>query len=283
MSIVCSAVVVGGLLHVSALAYADLRITTRETFDRTDTTVTTTVLSVKGARQRLEHRTWSTYMGGTSVNISITQCDEQRTLVLNQAANTYAFLPMEEARRARGAPAQTPRAEVDVLITIDAVDTGEVRQIGRVRARHVITTTTMEPAPGARADVSSLMVEDGWYLERSYPGCAEDGAGGEAAVAVLWSFPGRAQITHRGRARRGYPLDVKTRVQAPLRSYTSTRTLVAVSEGPLGADLFTVPAAYRPALPRPGGGHDYEKPDTVLNRLVTYWDVLMSWTSYWVR
>jgi hypothetical protein len=55
--------------------------------------------------------------------------------------------------------------------------------------------------------------------------------------------------------------------------------LIGFSDAPLDVALFTVPAGYRPALPGLFGGYDLTKPDTVMNRLQSYWDGLRAWAD----
>ena len=52
---------------------------------------------------------------------------------------------------------------------------------------------------------------------------------------------------------------------------------------PLDETLFTVPPGYRPALPRLHGGFDITKPDTLVNRLVSYWEEATAWTRLILR
>jgi len=44
-----------------------------------------------------------------------------------------------------------------VKVTVESVDTGDRRQIGRYTARHVMTTTTTEPSPGASTRASEAV------------------------------------------------------------------------------------------------------------------------------
>jgi hypothetical protein len=74
----------------------------------------------------------------------------------NEEAKTYAYSPIEDPsmdlQRARLAASRRPQPEPtggDVTITIDAVDTGERRTMGRYIGRRVITTTKTEPGPGS--------------------------------------------------------------------------------------------------------------------------------------
>jgi hypothetical protein len=61
-----------------------------------------------------------------------------------------------------------------VKVTINTVDTGERRQVGSYSARHVITTTTAAPSPGATTRASES-VEDGWHIDLPPAGCWDAG------------------------------------------------------------------------------------------------------------
>ena len=89
----------------------------------------------------------------------------------------------------------------------------------------------------------------------------------------------RLHITRRGTARRGYPIEEVTRRQDERGATTSRVELIDVSDAPLDDALFTVPAEYRPALPFLFGGYDLTKPDTVINRLHSYWDGVRAWAD----
>jgi hypothetical protein len=113
---------------------SDLSVKIRRSFDRRDSTITTEILRLKGAWQRREQifdfpRTLPT--GNRQSQISITRCDERRTLLLNEHARTFAWLPIEDlaerlrwvrlAARRRPQPVETGP---EVTITVDSVDHG---------------------------------------------------------------------------------------------------------------------------------------------------------------
>ena len=56
-------------------------------------------------------------------------------------------------------------------------------------------------------------------------------------------------------------------------------TLIEFSEAPLDNSLFTVPAGYRPGLPLLHGRVDMSKPDTLINRLESFWEEMTSWAQ----
>ena len=160
-------------------------------------------------------------------------------------------------------------------IIINTVDTGERRQVGPYSARHVITTITTDPSPGANTRPSEA-VEDGWYIDLPPAGCWD---AGDARFFLIGSVvrPGRApermNVEFRGAGRRGFPIEETTRRRGEHEPPITTRVrLIEFSEAVLDKSLFDVPAGYRPALQRLIGRFDMTKPDTVANRVTGYWE-----------
>ena len=293
-----------GLLGVQSAAPAtrvaptvpDVAIKTRQTFDHENSSISTTIIYIKGARQRREDIVdWSPQVRArtgskrTHIRTHITQCDERRTVLLNEEAMTYAYLPIEDPsvylRRAQAAASRPLLPEPtggDVTITIDAVDTGERRTMGRFIARRVITTTTTEPGPGTSTPASESK-RDGWYIDLPSANCWDRGNRAEPFGYTIVSRADtprdRVHIKQLGTARRGYPIEEIVRSQSERGTTTSKLELIEFSDAPLDAALFAVPADYRPALPTLFGGYDLTKPDTVMNRLQSYWDEVTAWAD----
>jgi hypothetical protein len=274
----------------------DLSIKIRRSFDRRDSTVTTEILRLKGAWQRREQifdspRTLPTV--NRQSQISITRCDERRTLLLNEHARTFAWLPIEDlaerlrwfrlAARRRPQPVQTGP---EVTITVDSVDTGERRQVGRYTARRVITTTTTRAAPGAKAHARDAVVA-GWYIDLPPPNCWERGNGFVTGFMTTMPIgavaPDHVRFERRGTAARGFPIEEVSQTSSDGRTMTDRVELLEISEAGLDTSLFGVPRGYQPALPLLTGGFDLTKPDTLTNRLQNYWDDLRSWAQYMFR
>jgi hypothetical protein len=287
----------------------DLTIKTRRTIDLPNSTVETDIVFLKHAWQRRERiLQFPATVPATSAPsyITITRCDERRTLELNPEARTFASLPIEDlkdhAQRLRAitsgastaaSPRTTPpmsrqpvaTSGANVTITIDAVDTGERRRVGRVVARHVITTTTTEAEPGANAQAGES-IQDGWYIDLPPANCWD---WGEQQPMLMGSFvrvgslPDRVRIERRGRARVGFPIEEISRTHGDGQHHPTTRVaLIEVSEAALDDALFTVPPGYRAALPRLRGGFDLTRPDTFTNRLADYWEEATAWARvFW--
>jgi hypothetical protein len=273
----------------------DLTIKTRRTIDHPSSTIVTEIVNLKGAWQRREQVFDFPAIiptAHTQKHVAITRCDERRTLELNEESRTYASTAIEDVaaheRRLRLAAGRGPQAVLigtEVKITVDAVDTGERRQIGRHAARHVITTTTTTPSPGANTRASER-VQDGWYIDVPPSECWDWGEHTSALSTYFvraGTVPDRVHVEWRGAGRRGFPVEEISRSSSDAGQPTARVTLLDFSEAALDAALFTVPPGYRPALPRLTGGFDMSKPDTMTNRLQSYWQELTSWAQSVLR
>jgi hypothetical protein len=228
----------------------------------------TEVLYLKGARQR--HETLRGPAGiGPTIAIYITQCDERRRVILEPAAKTYAYMPIEDPKayveRIRKSGQPVMALQGPPVMIIDSNDTGERRPFGSFTARHVIVTTRRTAVPGATLVEPEESVVDGWYIDVPHSHCWE-GVETETMLAGPWAPP---RIERRGNGRRGYPIEETHRYTMLSRTHTITRELLEVSEAPLDDALFAPPADYSPALQTPYGP-DMNKPDTILNRLSWY-------------
>ena len=127
---------------------------------------------------------------------------------------------------------------------------------------------------------ASESVQDSWYIDVPPADCWEWGAQTSIASGFIvraGTAPDRVHVERRGSARRGFPIEEISRSGSAAGQTTTRITLLDFSEATLDASRFTVPAGYRPALPRLSGGFDMSKPDTMTNRLHSYWQELTSW------
>jgi len=274
----------------------DLTIKTRETIDLPQSTLQINSLSFKGPWQRREPELQfpSTLPAQRTVRqATITRCDERRLLELNHEARLYGWSPLDSGGRdvywiplrwwqRRGPPA----ADADVKITITTRDTGERRRVGSYSARHVITTITTDPSPGAQTR-STESVEDGWHIDLPPTGCWDSGDGQfivTGSVVRHGGVPDRMNVEFQGDGRRGFPIEKTTRRrserEAPI---TSSVKLIEFSEAVLDTSLFDVPAGHRRALPRLLGRFDMTKPDTIANRVAAYWQDVTTLTRDFFR
>jgi hypothetical protein len=272
----------------------DVTIKTRRTIDHPNSTVETEIVFLKHAWQRRERISQfppTVQTKSVPSYITVTRCDERRTLELNPEARTFASSPIEDLKdhEQRLRAITSGRSPVvatgaNVTITIDSVDTGERRRVGRFLARHVITTTTTEAEPGASAQAGEL-IQDGWYIDLPPANCWDWGEHQpilSGSFVRVGSLPDRVHVQRRGSARRGFPIEEISRTHDGDHHPTTRVALIEFSEAPVDHALFTVPPDYRAALPRLHGGFDLTKPDTFRNRLASYWEEVTSWAqSFW--
>jgi len=259
----------------------DLKITVRRTSGQPGLMWTETVY-FKGARQRRDSAFERHGPFERRVSTMLVDCQGRREIVLNHDARTFASMPIEDIgerivrlRRAGPAKALPEPTGPEVTTTIDSVDTGERRQVGRYAARHVVTTTTIDAAPGASRE-SGVRKQDGWYLDLPDGNCSSDGstfamlASGYVVKAGQPPPPrDRERTQFLGRARRGFAIEET--------DATTKTELVDFSETSLDGALFAIPGDYRAALPTPYGGVDMSKPDTLLNRVELYCEIVTAW------
>jgi hypothetical protein len=266
---------------------ADLTIKTRQTFGGRSARGTIAVLYAKGPRERREY-----IVQGLPVRavhqVTITQCDERRMVYLNTETKLYWTSPFEtwpERLKHLGPSRQDEPAGAEVTITTDAIDTGERRRVAGYVARRVKTTMTVEPGPGANTRARTQET-DGWYIDLRGLGCS-DAASGAAYLTNEVVSPGgardRLHFKALGTARRGYPIEETVRQAETGETEVSRVELVEASDASLDAALFDLPPDYRPALPLVHGGYDLTRPDTLANRLQSYWDELTRWASAFSR
>jgi hypothetical protein len=261
--------------------FPNLAIKTRRTDGERYSSLQT--LYLKGARQRSEYVMQNA--GSSMDGVTITQCDEKLRLNLNNKEKTYASFPIEDwatrAKRARPTPQQEMTGS-DVAVTIDSVDTGERRKMGSHELRRVKTTTRVEPSPDAVTQPSVTEV-DGWYIALPGLGCQESRGVGFGYFMAGSSKCDRMQIKRLGTASGGYAVGETSRRTEAGRTTISKVELIEFSEAPLDASLFDVPAGYSPALRTAHGGFDMTRPDTLGDRLQSYWAELTTSVQHWFR
>ena len=118
-----------------------------------------------------------------------------------------------------------------------------------------------------RASVTEV---DGWYVDLPGLGCEESRSVGFSYLMASSGKRDRVQIKRLGTAPRGYTVEETSRKGETGLTTISKTELIEFSEAPLDASLFEVPAGYSPAL-RTSRGFDMTRPDTLGNRLQSYW------------
>ena len=202
--------------------------------------VSTTETSIKGARER--------NVNGDSVTIR--QCDLNRTLTVNDQAQTYLVTndPQDDAA-ARAAALVTGAAPAanggQILVTTTITDTGERKPMYGYTARHLKATVVEESSKNACSQVSQKYEIDGWYadLSKEQTGCAH-------FVPPVQQGEGcndRVVARRIGSGKPGYPL----RESITMHNADTTATTVTMQvadltkQQDLPAELFDIPAQYR--------------------------------------
>jgi hypothetical protein len=240
--------------------------------------VTTNVLYIAHGNQRRESIIRFPDGRDSFLITTFTQCEQRRTVLVNDAARTYAYTPISvdapvaTVRRGSAAPSQPSGPVVDIVI--DHRDTGERRQVGPFQARHVVTTTTVTPGPGAATD-PSVRTEEGWYID--VPSECSSRTRGYGYAALVGSRMGeRPRVSVHGDPT-GLAIEETDDETSAGRGLASTTRLIGISDRPIDPALFTVPTGYQPALRVPGGGVDLTRPDTWRNRAQAYWEFASAW------
>ena len=217
---------------------------------------TESVTMIKGARERSESS-----MGYGYDQVNITQCDLKRTIQINDKARKYLITPMEiDTSTATSTPASTPvprpatpsRSGGIVTYVTTSIDTGERREMFGFTARHVKSSTTIQPSPDACNTNRFRTETDGWYIDLSVEfNC---NLGGPAATAARPPSPGgcRDQVKFRreGNGKIGYPLIETMRMldESGNVTFATTKEVLELSRETLDVALFDIPAGYTQAM-----------------------------------
>ncbi len=226
------------LILFSLSAAADTKIKTRNSAmgHSTDSTV-----YIKGARERTE----AASMGMAPALVTLTQCDQKRIITINPQANTCMVMPLggESAADAAPAAAGAGRKGGTITFNVNTVDTGERQKMLGLSARHIKSTMNAESSADACSKTSLHTESDGWYADIA-PAfhCSmgmtppPSGAGGRSACQDTVRFK------HTGGGFPGYPLKQTTTVQVEGRSFSTVSEVVELTNAPLDASLFEMPA-----------------------------------------
>ena len=217
---------------------------------------TESVTMIKGARERSESS-----MGYGYDQVNITQCDLKRTIQINDKVKKYLITPMEiDTSTATSTPASTPapspatpsRSGGIVTYVSTSIDTGERREMFGFTARHVKSSTAIQPSPDACNTTRFRTETDGWYIDLSVEfNC---NAGGPAATAGRPPAPGgcRDQVKFRreGNGKIGYPLIETMRMldESGNVTFATTKEVLELSRESLDIALFDIPAGYTQAM-----------------------------------
>ena len=228
--------------------FANLTVRTRVSIGLRPPLIQT--LYMKGPRLRME--THPEIPGNKFVRgpATIFQCDQKTIYELNGAAKTFRRMatPDPVKKPAAGFPVQpNPEKPQVVHVTVEAVDTGDRYPIGPYQARRVRTTARVEPDAGARALPAESRM-DGWYLD--LPGLFCRAEPPQETWFRQMRLPSVGLLIHRvGDVKHGFVIREVSVTKQGGKAIVSKTELLEVSEKPLDAALFEVPADYSVAAP----------------------------------
>jgi hypothetical protein len=241
------------LLFFSLAAFADSKVTTRNTVMGMTTEGTT---YIKGARERSE----TNLPMNMGKSVTIIQCDQKRIITINPANNTCMVMPMDWSEAAGGpkaaaayaaesstteAGAGPPRKGGTVTFTSTANDTGERQKMFGVTARHVKSRMSAEASPDACSPGGMNMERDGWYADIAPAlACRSHWAGATQALQQHRQRAGcQDKIQFKGSmANLGYPLKETMTMNASGHEFSMTTEVTDLSTATLDAALFDMPA-----------------------------------------
>jgi len=229
------------MMCISATAYADVKIKTKQTSSGQSTESTT---YIKGKRTRNE-------MSG-GMMITITQCDILRDLTLSPTTKTYTVTKYDDGSSTPAAPGQPGVSQPvtkggTMTVTTTIKDTGERKQMFGFTARHIIQTIETETSPDSCNPTHSKMEMDMWVIDAEFSAvCSQPRnysqyRGGKAGGCTDKIIPKTI-----GSAKSGYPLWQKMTGFDPSgrESFSMISEVVELSKTTLDAGLFEAPSYY---------------------------------------
>ncbi len=229
------------LFILSVAALSDTKIKTRNTAMGHSTEGT---VYIKGARERMEVN-----MGAGPSFVTVTQCDQKRIITINPQANTCMVTPLGAnggtASSTTSLPSSGTTKGGTIIFNINTLDTGERQKMLGLTARHMKMTMNMESSPDACSKASMRTESDGWFadvapqLSCSMGFTPPPSRGGKAGCQDAVSF------RRTGSGHPGYPLKLTNTMQVEGHSITTTSEVVELTNAPLDASLFDMPAGCR--------------------------------------
>ncbi len=205
----------------------------------------------------------------------ISQCDLKRNVQLHAATKHYLVTSTEppaappaaapppdpetptadqfgamSGRGGRGGAPAKPKGGV-ITETITLVDTGERKEMLGREARHIKTTMTRQPGPGACDSKSTRIETDGWYVDLpEQAACPATPAPAPAAPPPAeGACTDRVETRRAGEAKLGFAIATTTTTTTTedgkeTETISSTMEVTALQVTNLDAALFDVPADY---------------------------------------
>ncbi|MBX3283420.1 MAG: hypothetical protein KF756_13215 [Acidobacteria bacterium] len=229
------------ILCFSATAFADVKITTRQTMSGQSSQNTT---YIKGKRSRTE------MMNG--MMITLTQCDLRRDVQMNPAAETYMVTYYEDGSSSTqvskpGEPAPVKKGGT-MYVTTTIKDTGERKQMFGYNARHIIQTVVMESSPDACNPTKTKMEMDMWVIDAEFAlQCSQDRQYVPRVAGLNSGCTDKVVPKTIGTAKSGYPVWQKMTSfdQSGKETFSTISEVIELSKATLDPALFEVPKDYR--------------------------------------
>ena len=169
---------------------------------------------IKGQRERSETSVSAgTY---TMTTVNLTQCDMRRTIQINDRARKYLITPMDDGTSSGSTSTGTPRTGAPatrggvVTMTVNAVDTGERKEMMGFTARQFKRTTIMESSPDACSQTKMKIETDGWYINLEYGLICPSNRSSSTATTTTGGCRDRYVYKTTGPAHIGFPLQETT-------------------------------------------------------------------------
>ncbi len=235
---------VAGLL--ASAAWADVKVRTKTT---TAGHAGESTVYIKGARQRTE------MMMGPGISLThLLQCDQKRTVQINNSCKVYLVMPTEEetakeepaAPPAAKPPSGKPRRGGVTTFVSATTDTAESKSMFGYMARHLKSSMKSESSPDACTKSEFRLEADGWYANLSVglTCSASPSAGMGGGPGAPPDCQDRIRFRRTGPSP-GYPLQETRTIYSGGQSFTTTTETLELSKAPLDAALFELPAGYR--------------------------------------
>ncbi|MGH8458838.1 MAG: hypothetical protein ACRESV_05765, partial [Nevskiales bacterium] len=233
---------------MASAAWADVKVRTKTT---TAGHAGESTVYIKGARQRSEMAT------GPGMSLThLMQCDQKRTVQINNSCKVYMVAPTEEenvkeeaaaqpAAKPATKPAKSQRGGVITYVSTTTDTTERKTQFGYV-ARHLKSSMKTESSPDACTKVDFRMEADGWYANLSVglTCSASPGAGMGGGPGAPPDCQDRVRFRRTG-PNPGFALQETRTIYTGAQSFTTTTETLELSKAPLDAALFEIPAGYR--------------------------------------
>lgn len=237
-----TAISIGCLLTISAVASADTKIKSRQTSGGQTYENTS---YIKGKRQRSETN--------NGQMIVLQQCDLRRNIQIMPQANAYIIQPYDQpATTSTASSTATQPGAVRkgglVTSTVTTRDTGERKQMLGYTARRIITTMVTDSSPDACSPIKSKMEIDGWYIDAAFAlDCDMSQAYKSYTPQTASGCQDRYETKQIGMAKKGFAVWEKTTMfgQDGAESFSTVNEVVEFSQATLDASLFDIPAGYR--------------------------------------